>query len=239
MVIKYIIFRAVKFPIKQLVCCLLLSGVVIILLWCGNLDDRVFPAQTVLPLSGRIICVDPGHGGYDPGTIRNGIQEKDIVLKIAVCLQDYLQQGGAWVVLTREEDRDFLEVTVGPKKRLDMKHRRQIIEEGGGELLISIHANCISSTIWRGAQVFYREGSEEGKLLASAIQNELIRILQNTDRQAKSSDYYILRETSMPGVIVEVGFLSNPEEAELLNRPEYQKKIAWAIYLGIISYLCQ
>ncbi len=237
--IKYIIFRAVRFPIKKLAYCFLFSGAVGILLWCGNLDGRVSPAQAVLPLSGRIICVDPGHGGYDPGTIRNGIQEKDIVLKIALCLRDYLQQGGAWVVLTREKDLDFLEITAGPKKRLDMKNRCQIIEEGGGELLISIHANCISSSIWRGAQVFYREGSEEGKLLASAIQNELIRILKNTDREAKSGDYYILRETSIPGVIVEAGFLSNPEEAELLNSPEYQKKIAWAIYLGIISYLCQ
>lgn len=237
--IKYIIFRAVRFPIKKLAYCFLFSGAVSILLWCGNLDGRVSPAQAVLPLSGRIICVDPGHGGYDPGTIRNGIQEKDIVLKIALYLRDYLQQGGAWVVLTREKDLDFLEITAGPKKRLDMKNRCQIIEEGGGELLISIHANCISSSIWRGAQVFYREGSEEGKLLASAIQNELIRILKNTDREAKSGDYYILRETSIPGVIVEAGFLSNPEEAELLNSPEYQKKIAWAIYLGIISYLCQ
>lgn len=238
--IKFVFFRAVKFSVKRLLGCLfLLLGAVVFFLWCSQPGDRVSPVQAVLPLSGRIICLDPGHGGYDPGTIRNKVQEKDVVLEIALCLRDYLQQGGAWVDITREEDEDFLEITAGPKKRLDMEHRRQVIEEGGAELLISIHANDISSSIWRGAQVFYQKGSEEGKLLASAIQDELTRILQNTDRQVKGGDYYILRETSMTGVIVEAGFLSNPEEAELLSRPDYQKKISWAIYLGIIRYLCQ
>jgi N-acetylmuramoyl-L-alanine amidase len=184
-----------------------------------------------------VIGVDPGHGGYDPGVIKGDLKEKDIVLAIGLFLRKYLQQGGAWVVMTRDRDVDFLEAVAGPKKRLDMQNRLRIIEEAGVDLLISIHTNGMNSSLWRGAQVFYQQGSEEGKLLAGAIQDELRRVAKNTDRQVKGGDFFILREASMNGALVEVGFLSNPEEAALLATPEYQKKIAWAIYLGIISYL--
>ncbi|MDO9535355.1 MAG: N-acetylmuramoyl-L-alanine amidase [Bacillota bacterium] len=205
----------------------------------GYSGSRVSPAQAILPLSGIIIGVDPGHGGYDPGSSRGDIIEKDVVLQIALYLRDYLQQAGGLVVMTRDEDVDLLEIPAGPKKDRDFQNRKKIIEDSGADLLISIHANAITSSQWRGAQVFYQEGSEEGRLLASAIQYEMSRVLKNTDRQIKSSNFFMLREISAKAVIVEVGFLTNPEEADLLCSPDYQKKLAWSIYVGIINYLSQ
>ncbi|UNC90974.1 N-acetylmuramoyl-L-alanine amidase [Candidatus Contubernalis alkaliaceticus] len=193
-------------------------------------------AVTFLPLQGRTIVVDPGHGGYDPGVGRNDFAEKDVNLAISLVLRDYLQQGGARVVMTREIDMDFLQAAAGPKKKLDMKNRLVIIEESKADLIISIHSNAISSSYWSGAQTFYQEGDEEGKALAELIQKEMIRVLQNTDRMIKPGDYVLLRESSMPGVVIELGFLSNPTEARLLMDPEYQIKLAWSIYGGLVNY---
>ena len=195
------------------------------------------PAQAVLPLSGLVIAIDPGHGGYDPGSTSNGLLEKDVVLEIALYLREYLKQGGARVILTREQDRDFLQAVAGPKKQLDMRNRLQIVEDGGADMIVSIHTNYITSPRWRGAQLFYQDGCPVGKSMAESIQAELTRVLKNTDRLPRSGNYYMLRESSMPGVVVEVGFLSNPHEAALLGSADYQKKIAWAIYLGIIASL--
>ncbi len=159
------------------------------------------------------------------------------MLEIALYLRDYLQQGGARVIMTREEDKDFLLPAAGPKKRLDFSNRLKIVEDGGADLIVSIHANYISSPRWRGSQAFFQDGCNEGKNIAESIQAELTRVLQNTDRLARSGNYYMLRESSMPGAVVEVGFFSNPQEAALLGRADYQKKMAWAIYLGIINSL--
>jgi N-acetylmuramoyl-L-alanine amidase len=208
-----------------------------LLAWHHVVPPRVMPAQAVLPLSGLVIAIDPGHGGYDPGSTSNGLLEKDVVLEIALYLRDYLQQGGARVIMTRDEDRDFLITAAGPKKRLDFSNRLKIVEDGGADFIVSIHANYIASPRWRGSQLFYQEGCSVGKKMAECIQAELTRVLKNTDRLARSGNYYMLREGSMPGVVVEVGFLSNPEEAALLGTASYQKKIAWAIYLGIIASL--
>lgn len=203
---------------------------------------RAYPAHALLPLSGLIIGIDPGHGGYDPGcmSLQGKAVEKDIVLAISLYLQDYLQQGGAGVVMTRKTDADLLELQVaGPKKQQDMRNRLAILEESRLDLLVSVHANSFPSSNWRGAQTFYQNGKEDYKLLAECLQAELIRVLQNTDRPVKSGDFFLLRELDVPGALVEVGFISNQEEARLLLAPDYQKKIAWAIYAGIIKYQSQ
>lgn len=231
-----IIFFSFKLPSRQLFLLLTLFIGALLFTWHQVLPPRHVPVEAVLPLTGLIIAVDPGHGGYDPGSTSNGVLEKDVVLEIALYLRDYLQQGGARIILTREEDKDFLEATAGPKKRLDFSNRLQIVEDAAADLLISLHANCIASPRWRGSQVFYQKGCDEGQGLAECIQLELSRVLENTDRLAQSGNYYLLRESSMCGVVVEVGFLSNPQEAALLQKADYQKKVAWAIYLGIVAY---
>ncbi len=194
------------------------------------------PVIFSMPLQGKVIAVDPGHGGYDPGIKIGEVLEKEVNLAVSLALRDYLQQGGARVVMTREKDMDLLQPTAGPKKKLEMKNRLKVIEECGAHLILSIHSNAISSSYWSGAQTFYQHGDEEGKLLAEYIQAELIRVLQNTDRKINPGDYVLLRESSMPGAVVEVGFLSNPAEARLLVTPEYQRKVAWSIYGGVVRY---
>ncbi|RQD77463.1 MAG: N-acetylmuramoyl-L-alanine amidase CwlD [Candidatus Syntrophonatronum acetioxidans] len=192
-----------------------------------------------MPLVGTSIIIDPGHGGYDPGVQVSGTMEKEINLEVALILRDFLQQGGAEVVMTREKDMDFLETSTGPKKRMDMKRRLEIIEGAKADIILSIHCNAIPSSRWAGAQTFYQEGREDGKILAEYVQGELIRVLKNTDRQVKGGNYFLLAQSSHPGVIVETGFLSNPQEASLLKNPGYREKVAWAIYGGILNYLLQ
>ncbi|MCW3490626.1 N-acetylmuramoyl-L-alanine amidase [Dethiobacter alkaliphilus] len=191
-----------------------------------------------LPLTGKTIVIDPGHGGYDPGVASNNITEKVVALGISVALRDYLQSAGARVVMTRETDRDLLVLpTAGPKKNQDMKNRLKIIEDANPDLLISVHANAISAPRWRGAQVFYRGDCEASRMLAQLLQQELIRVLENTNRKAKPGDYLVLNKSKVPGAMVETGFISNPEEAGLLSDPHYQSKVAWAIYVAINQYL--
>lgn len=190
-----------------------------------------------LPLAGKTFVIDPGHGGYDPGVMRNNVEEKIVALSISLYIRDYLQSAGARVVMTREIDKDLLVIpTAGPKKVQDMKNRLKIIREAKPHLLISIHANSISSERWHGAQVFFKQDCENSKLLADMIQQELARFLANTDRVIKPGNYLILNEVEMPAVLVETGFISNPVEARQLLDSQYQSKVAWAIYLGITRY---
>lgn len=199
------------------------------------------PALKVLPLPGRVIALDPGHGGYDPGVDSQGLLEKDVVLDISFWLRDLLWQAGAQVVMTRETDQSLLEMPAGPKKKQDLENRLKLIAEAEVDILLSIHANAISSPRWYGAQTFYKAEDEESKRLAGLIQGEFIRVMKNTTREISigKGNYFLLENSPVPGVIVEVGFLSNPRERKLLSEPVYQKKLAWCIYLGTIRYFNQ
>ncbi|WP_273853996.1 N-acetylmuramoyl-L-alanine amidase CwlD [Guptibacillus spartinae] len=193
-----------------------------------------------LPLSGQVIVIDPGHGGADGGAVGNNIVEKDIALKISLKLRDYLQEAGALVIMTRETDTDLAsEGTKGlsNRKAEDLRNRVELINEGSHNLFVSIHLNAIPSSRWSGAQTFYNPVNKESEALSRFIQNEIKRNLENTNRLAKNMDsVYLLREAEIPGSLVEVGFLSNPPERELLNTDTYQNKVAASIYQGIIRY---
>ncbi|MBM6997852.1 N-acetylmuramoyl-L-alanine amidase CwlD [Paenibacillus sp. DXFW5] len=195
-----------------------------------------------LPLAGQIIALDAGHGGPDGGaSSKQGLIEKDINLAVSLYLRDYLQQAGAVVVMTREEDKDLAGGdTKGYSKRKteDLKTRVRFIEERQADLLVSIHMNSIPSPRWRGAQTFYYPNHEDSANLAALVQEELRRNLENTDRVANRSDkkVYLLEAVHIPSVLVEVGFLSNPGEAELLGSETYQRKVAASIYQGILRY---
>lgn len=198
---------------------------------------QVTQVKTMTVMAGvsqKVILLDSGHGGWDPGKVSaTGTLEKDINLEITKYLQSYLEEGGATVLLSRAEDE-----ALGQSKRDDMKERINIAQEGEAELIISIHQNAFPQEKVKGAQVFYYKTSQEGKGLAEAVQNRLIVELDNGNhRQAKANaDYYILKTDDTTAIIVECGFLSNKEEEELLKNSEYEKKIAWAIYLGIVDY---
>lgn len=193
-----------------------------------------------LPLSGKVIYIDPGHGGPDGGAGDQGALEKDIALKVSKKLRDYLQQQGALVLMTREDDIDLADSsTKGYSRRKveDLKKRLQTINESDADLYLSIHLNAIPSPKWSGAQTFYSPKFTENKRLAKFIQAELIRNLENTNREAKIlNNVYLVKNANKPGALVEVGFLSNPQERSQLKTDKYQEKIAGSIYNGVMRY---
>ena len=188
-------------------------------------------------LANKVIAVDAGHGGFDPGAKRDSITEDRITLAISKLLQKNLSEAGSLVVMVREDDNDLSDKnfsgSLRERKRQDLNRRAEKANQARAKLYVSIHANADPSPRWRGAQVFYDGSSEEGKAAAVAIQEELTRVLGNTKRKALPGTYYITQKTEMPAVIVEVGFISNPEEGKLLMDPDYQAKVAYAIYAGI------
>lgn len=195
------------------------------------------PAQ-----NGRVIVIDPGHGGVDPGKIGiNDALEKEINLKISLYLKEELEKEGYIVVLTREEDAGLYAETDANKKMADMKARCKIIADSGADIVVSIHQNSFSTESVHGAQMFYYRHSTEGKRLAEILQNAFREYVDgDNNRAAKSNDnYYMLLHTPCPTVIAECGFLSNAAEAELLCSEEYQRSIAQGICMGIMEYFSE
>lgn len=194
-----------------------------------------------MPLSGKVIALDAGHGGPDGGaSSKDGVIEKQVTLSIALYLRDYLQQSGAVVIMTREEDTDLAESnTKGYSKRKteDLLNRVELIEKQKADMLVSVHLNSIPSAKWTGAQTFYSASNSESRKLATSIQEELKRNLNNTDRVPKpDSTVYLLKALTIPSTLVEVGFLSNPQEAKQMATDKYQRKVAESIYRGVLKF---
>lgn len=188
----------------------------------------------------KCVVIDAGHGGVDPGKEGiNGSLEKDINLQIAERVKRYLEAADVRVVMTREGDAGLNDPDVSNKKVQDMKRRIALIDETAPAVTVSIHQNSYPEEYVHGAQVFYYNGSERGKLLAERIQAQLTEKADpSNQRKVKANDsYYLLKKTDIPIVIVECGFLSNSLEAEKLCSPEYQDRIAWAIHMGILQTL--
>lgn len=193
-----------------------------------------------LPLAGKIIMIDPGHGGPDGGAGDKTLWEKDIALNVSFMLRDYLQQQGALVLMTRESDVDLADDKtrgLSRRKTEDLHKRLKIINDSEADLLVSIHLNAIPSPRWRGAQTFYAPQYEENARVSKFIQDELRRNLENTTRKAKPINHvFILKNAKMASSLVEIGFLSNAEERQLLQQEDYQQKIAASIYEGISRF---
>jgi N-acetylmuramoyl-L-alanine amidase len=202
-------------------------------------DDDSWDAWN-LPLTGKIIVIDPGHGGPDGGAGDEEVLEKDVALDVSLKIRDYLQEQGALVIMTREEDKDLAgEDVKGYRNRkvADLKERLNMINSSDADLFLSIHLNAIPSSKWSGAQTFFSPQKEDNEIAAKFIQDELIENLENTTRQAKPlSSVYILKYAEKPGALVEIGFLSNPAEKKNLMDDEYQNKIAASIYKGVNRY---
>ncbi|MDR3238754.1 MAG: N-acetylmuramoyl-L-alanine amidase [Clostridiales bacterium] len=186
-----------------------------------------------MPLSKKIVLIDAGHGGVDPGKVSGKTEEKDINLAIAKQLQAYLEQADATVFMTRIDDADLAN-----SKKSDMYHRKLTANTSQADIFVSIHQNSFPDSSVQGAQVFYFNRSDNSKRLAEFIQKELKSFVnyQNRFEAKENGNYYVLKQTSMPAVIVECGFLTNAgEKAKLLNE-DYQDRLAWAIYMGILDY---
>lgn len=200
----------------------------------------VMEPNTAENTGGVTVVIDAGHGGNDPGKVGvNGALEKDINLAIALKLEKDLTEQGINVVMTRTEDKGLYEEGDSNKKVRDMKNRLAIIEGARPVITVSIHQNSYPDASVSGVQVFYYKNSEKSKAAAEIMQEQMISTLKpKKERVAKdNSSYYLLKKTSVPIIIVECAFMSNPTEAELLTTEEYQEKVAWAVYMGIMQYV--
>jgi len=194
-------------------------------------------------VANRLVVIDPGHGGEDPGALgTTGVHEKDIVLAVAKKLAIILREAGAEAVLTRESDRDLSDPGISDMytaKIQDLSRRVELANSRKADIFVSIHVNSFPNPREDGAQTFFQPGSEESKKLGLAIQHELNRFLANPGREAKPVDYFASRMAKMPAAIIEIGFITNPREEKLMLDQHYQSKIAWAIYAGIVRYFAQ
>lgn len=197
-----------------------------------------------MPITNKTIVLDAGHGGIDPGASSNdgSILEKDINLAITLKLKKLIESSGGLVILTRDNDSSLYEEsgnkTIRQKYNENLRNRKAIIDESNADMFVSIHLNAFTETKYSGAQTFYPENKEDSKELATCIQDELKRVVDNSNnRVIKPRDnIYLLKESKMPSVLIECGFLSNEKESKLLDSDEYQEKLAWAIYSGIQKY---
>ncbi|MBQ8426939.1 MAG: N-acetylmuramoyl-L-alanine amidase [Clostridia bacterium] len=188
------------------------------------------------------IVLDAGHGGIDAGVtgVLTNVKESELNLKVVKKLEKYLLGAGMNVVLTRSTDAGLYGVANKNLKRKDMEKRRDIIREAEPHLVVSIHMNKFSMSERRGAQVFYKSGDENAKILANSVQ-DCFNSMEEAVREcsALTGDYYILNCSDYPSIIAECGFLSNPEDEKLLITDEYQDSIAYTIFKGIVGYFAQ
>ena len=217
-----------------------MAGILLVSMFFVAREGAVYVSSMQVKDKEKIcVVIDAGHGGADPGKVGvNDQLEKDINLKIAKLLKQFLQTEGIEVIMTREGEEGLYEEGASNKKVQDMKRRLEIIESSGAELVVSIHQNSYHEEYVKGAQVFYYATSDKSKLLAQTLQEQLKELDPDNKREAKGNDsYFLLKKTSKPIVIVECGFLSNREEAAKLSDGVYQEKLAFNIHMGIMKYL--
>lgn len=210
------------------------------------------PSAPALPaagiLTGFTVAIDPGHGGYDDGVLLHEdkpdeVREADINLAVCLKLREILERAGATVVLTRDEDEDLIRPgdveLYGSDARADLSRRAEVAMAASPDLFLSIHCNAFPSSEWRGSQVFYLTSGGPGcRRLADIIQGELARVTGETDRMANCrAEIYLLKKVSVPAATVELGFLSNPRDLQLLTNRDYQHLCAMAIFFGICRFV--
>lgn len=205
-----------------------------------NEGQDALPAPTPTPAAGELqgltVCLDPGHGGYDGGAYGrdSGTPEKELNLDVAKRLGELLAQAGARVILTRGEDVALADEG-SMRKRRDLQARVDAAAEA--DLFLSIHMNEYRTRAESGPQVFYRKGQDASRLLAGFLQQHLNAALSPAKpRSASAGKYYVLENLSIPAVLVECGFLSNPAEEALLLTPDYRQRVAEALCEGIAEY---
>ena len=221
----------------------ILIGIVLAVLNFSIGTNKEKSVQTIsLPVSDKTIVIDAGHGSPDEGAESiNGNTEASINLAIAKKVQGLLEQSGCNVILTRSDEKGIYDVnskTIREKKVSDIKNRVKIGNESSADAFISIHLNKIPQSQYYGWQTFFKQGDKRTEELAKCIQKELNSSIQKDNKREplEITGKYIIEHVEIPITIVECGFLSNPEEEQLLLKEEYQNKLAWGIYNGIMDY---
>lgn len=211
----------------------------LLILICFFLITITLPKVTAtvnnLNLLGKVIILDSGHGGVDAGATSGKIIEKDLNLILVKKLEKELVSRGATVYLTREDDKDLSTTTVN-RKRSDLYNRAKYINDISPDMYISIHLNSVTNQTWKGLQVFYTTKNKENKLIAETITNHLKENMSNIREIKKDNTYYMYKYIKSPGVLIEAGFISNPNENYLLRKEEYQNKLVTLIEEGVEIY---
>lgn len=195
-----------------------------------------------LPVTNKVIVIDAGHGSPDNGAEgANGVTENKINLNISLKLQNLLEQSGATVILTRSDENGIYDLdsqSIKEKKVSDMKNRTKIANTSDADLFISIHLNKIPQSEYWGWQSFFNKKNEESKKIATCIQESLNNTInkENKRQPLVIENIYLAKNVEIPFALIECGFLSNPEEESLLSQNDYQDRLAWGIYCGIMDY---
>lgn len=225
---------------KNFLICSVLLVTVITFIICFNALNKL-PKQSLVDTKMKVV-IDAGHGGIDGGVVgvNTGIKESTLNLLVAKELKRCFLSAGIDVVMTRENENGLYGTATSSRKKKDMQKRKNIIENAQPEMVISVHMNKYSVSTRRGAQVFFDKNNQRGVSLANAVQKSL-NGMEETVREysALNGDYYILTSHNYPSIIVECGFLSNPEDEALLMTDAYRQKIAYAIFKGCIDYLSE
>lgn len=208
----------------------------LLLLFCISGVGYAKATTNSMPLLGKVIYLDAGHGGADPGAMYKNTKEKDINLQISKKLEESLSKLGAIVYQTRYGDYDLSVTYASNRKRSDLSRRGNIINDSGCDLYLSIHLNAESSSSWRGAQVFYDDIHKDNEKIAKIMQEQFKTKLYTTRKVKKVSDLYLSKWVEQPGVLLELGFLSNPNDRYLLKSDSYQQKVITVITSGVIQY---
>lgn len=222
--------------------CFIISLCVIALSSINKKQNEDTILTSSLPISNHIIILDAGHGSPDGGAeSESGVLESELYLKIVLKLQELLEQSGSLVILTRSDENgiyDETAETIREKKVSDMKNRVEISKTSEAEIFVSIHLNKIAESKYSGYQTFYQKNNEDSKILAEFIQENLNYSIQKKSKREilPLSGKYIMDNVKIPTVTVECGFLSNSEETKALQTEDYQERLAWGIYMGIMDY---
>ena len=227
----------------QIMLSAILVGVLAFGIQISNKEKQALTVETTsTPTSNKTIVIDAGHGTPDEGAeSNNGTTEAQINLKIALKVQNLLEQTGSTVILTRSDGNAIYDLdskTLKQKKVSDIKNRVKIGNETSADIFVSIHLNKIPQKQYYGWQCFYNTKNKKSKILAEQLQNNLNESIQKENKRVamKLNTIYIMKNVEIPISIVECGFLSNPEEERKLQEDEYQNRLAWGIYNGITDY---
>lgn len=205
----------------------------IILIFILSFFIFISTIHSSLPLSGKLIIIDAGHGSKDVGTSYNDILEKDLNLNISKKIEEQLIMNGASVILVREGDYDLSSPNSKKRKRSDFNNRIEYINNSNADIYLSIHINYLNEKKYNGAQVFYN--NDKNKKLANTIQMELNKI--TTPRAIKKTpNVYMYDKLKIKGVLIECGFLSNYNERNKLINDDYQTLLSKTIVDGITKY---
>lgn len=233
---------AEKISVRQLKLTVSIIGCFVLLAVCARITENALPTSAGA-VEKPVIVLDAGHGGLDSGAVGvTGVLEKDINLSIVLMLKDMFEMSGFRVVLTRSEDISIYSPGVEgirDQKLSDMDNRLAIIQSYPDSIFLCVHQNNFTDPQYFGAQMFYNNNNPDNRTLATIMQNRFRELRPENDREIKLSgnELFLLKSNPNPSLMIECGFLSNPEEEQLLSNREFQQKVAFTIYSGTLEFI--